>query len=262
MKAHLLLTTVAILGSPLAAAQNVPGEPTSDPVLDAIQEFKKRDRETTEIVAAEAVPLTPPPAAEEPAPAASPEPSAAVLVTGKSPEASEPPPVSEEAVAAIEEPPSKSTDGLTVRVEKLNTGNGIVDPSKVKLLAPYPAKPLAQAPAGWKLDTSDSAPPFTREVELSPGSKITLTIRPHVLIPDADGAGVFTISEPGFDPSLGYQQTSTVGSILATSIRQLDEDSKQLSNAIDNLQQLLVSLPSPEPAPPTEPAKPAIPRKK
>ena len=73
---------------------------------------------------------------------------------------------------------------------------------------------------------------------------------------------MFTISEPGFDPSLGYQQTSTVGSILANSIRQLDEDAKQLGNAIDNLQQLLVSLPKPEPAPPTEPAKPAIHRKK
>jgi hypothetical protein len=261
MKARLILTAFAILGSPFAAAQNVPEEPTSDPVLDAIQEFKKQDKETAEIAAANAVPLTAPPAAEDPAPA-SPEPSAAVLVTGKSPETSEPPVIPEETVAAIEEPPAKPTDGLTVRVEKIHTGNGTVDPSKVKLLAPYPAKPLAQAPAGWHLDTSDSAPPFTREVELSPGSKITLTIRPHVLIPDADGAGVFTISEPGFDPSLGYQQTSTVGSILANSIRQLDEDAKQLSNAIDNLQQLLVSLPSPEPAPPTEPAKPAIPRKK
>jgi hypothetical protein len=61
---------------------------------------------------------------------------------------------------------------------------------------------------------------------------------------------VFTIAEPGFDRSLGYRQTDTVGAILANSIRQLEQDSKQLSTAIDNLQQLLVSLPKEEvPAP-------------
>jgi hypothetical protein len=133
----------------------------------------------------------------------------------------------------------------------------------VKLLAPFPAKPLAQAPAGWRLDASDSAPPFTREVEISPGSKITLTIRPHLLIPDADGAEVFTISEPGYENALGYQQTATVGAILSNSIRQLDEESKQLGTAIDNLQQLLVSLPKPAPQPEPQPeSKPVINRKR
>ncbi len=261
MKARLILPTLAILASPFADAQNVTGEPTPDPVLDAIQEFKKYDEETAGIVAATAVPLSTPPAAEDAAPA-SPEPAAAVLVTGTAPAAETPEVVEPETASPIEEQPPKPADDLTVRVEKLNAGNGITDPSEVKLLAPYPAKPLSQAPAGWQLDASSDAPPFTREVELSPGSKITLTIRPHVLIPDADGTNVFTVSEPGFDPSLGYQQTSTVGSILANSVRQLDDDAKHLSNAIDNLQQLLVSLPNPEPAPPPEPAKPVITRKK
>lgn len=255
MKAHLILSTLVILGSPFATAQNVPEEPTPDPVLDAIQEFQKHDLETA------AQPLTTPPTAENPA-AATPEASPAVLVAGKAPDSQTPDESPPEPVAVIEEQPAKPAEDLVVRVERLHSGQGSVDPAKVKLLAPYPAKPLGQAPAGWHLDTSDSAPPFTREVELAPGSKITLTIRPHLLIPDADGADVFTISEPGFDPSLGYQQTATVGSILANSIRQLDEDSKQLSNAIDNLQQLLVSLPKPEPTPLAEPAKPVINRKK
>ncbi len=255
MKACLILSTLVILVSPFAPAQNVPEEPTPDPVLDAIQEFKKHDLETA------AQPLTAPPTAEnaEPAPPAG---SPAVLVAGKAPDSQGLDATPPEPVAVIEEQPSKPAEDLVVRVERLRTGQGSVDPAKVQLLAPYPAKPLGQTPAGWHLDTSDSAPPFTREVEISPGSKITLTIRPHLLIPDADGANVFTISEPGFDPSLGYQQTATVGSILANSVRQLDEDSKQLGNAIDNLQQLLVSLPKPEPAPPTEPAKPVINRKK
>lgn len=259
MKARHIISTLAILGSPFAAAQNVTENPAPDPVLEAIQEFKNRDKETAgEVPAAEPSATPPAPVNAEPA---SPEPSAAVLVTGKSPETSVPEAAPQEPVTVVEEAP-KPTDGLTVRVEKLHTGTGTVDPSMVKLLAPYPAKPLSQAPAGWRLDTSDSAPPLTREVELSPGSKITLTIRPHLLVPDADGANVFTISEPGFDPALGYHQTATVGAILANSIRQLDEDSKQLGNAIDNLQQLLVSLPKPEPAPVAEPAKPVINRKK
>ncbi len=255
MKARLILSTLAILGLPFVTAQNVPEEPTPDPVLDAIQEFQKHDLETA------VQPLTPPPAAENSTPAETVE-TPALLVAGKSPDSQPPEPTSEEPVGLIEEAPSNPAEDLVVRVEKMHAGKGAVDPSKVKLLAPYPAKPLGQPPAGWHLDTSDSAPPFTREVELSPGSKITLTIRPHLLIPDADGAEIFTISEPGFNPSLGYHQTATVGSILANSIRQLDEDSKQLGDAIDNLQQLLVSLPKPEPEPLTEPAKPVINRKK
>lgn len=247
MNSRLVITTLAILSSSFAVAQNVSEDPTPDPVLDAIQDFSKRDHET--------------PAEPAPAPA---EPVAPVLVTGKPPEdAATPVPAPQEAVATtLDEQAPEPENGLTVRIEKLHAGQGSVDPSKVKLLAPFPAKPLAQAPPGWRLDTSDSAPPFTREVELSPGSKITLNIRPHVLVPDADGASVFTIAEPGYDSSFGYQQTSTVGAILSNSIRQLDEESKQLGTAIENLQQLLVSLPKPE-AQAVEPAaKPPTSRKK
>jgi hypothetical protein len=140
-----------------------------------------------------------------------------------------------------------------VRVEKLQTGTGNIDPSQVKLLAPFPAKPLAQAPAGWRLEASENAPPITREVELSPGNKITLTVRPHLLVPDVNGTSVFNVPEPGFDASLGYRQNATVGAILAHSVRQLEDDSKELGAAIDQLQQLLVSLPKPEPQPEPQP---------
>lgn len=251
MKAHLIIPTLAILASSFAVAQSVTEDPKPDPVLDAIQRFKDQDREPSAGEAADTAPAVTTRAPEDT------EPVAAVEETSKAPED-----LPQETVAIAEEPPAKPEDGLIVRVEKLHTGQGVADPSKVKLLAPFPAKPLAKAPVGWRLDTSDSAPPFTREVEISPGSKITLNIRPHILVPDADGASVFAISEPGFDPSLGYQQTSTVGAILANSIRQLDEDAKQLGNAIDNLQQLLVSLPKPESVPVAEPAKPVINRKK
>jgi hypothetical protein len=86
-------------------------------------------------------------------------------------------------------------------------------------------------------------------------------VRPHLLVPDANGADVFTIAEPGYESSLGYQQSATVGAILSNSIRQLDDDSKQLGIAIDRLQQLLISLPKPEPEPKPE-AAPAPSRKR
>ena len=243
MKLHLAIAALA-LGGPLTA-QNVQEEPKVDPVLAAIQEFNRRDQEKPNEVTVVLDPAGLPPAAP-------------VLVTGTPPE--NPAAVPDEVLSA--EAPKPET-GLAVHVEKLQVGKGTIDPAQVKLLAPFPAKPLAETPAGWKLDASGSAPPFTREVELSPGSKITLTIRPHLLVPEADGANVFTISEPGYDNALGYQQTATVGAILANSIGELDDSSRAMGTAIDQLQQLLISLPKPEPQPQPQPEdKPATPRKK
>ncbi len=260
MTARPIIAILSILASVCSVAQNVKEEPLSDPVLDAIQKFKNRDKTKPNEVSVVLEDVTSPPAeVSEPPKEKEPSLDDAVLVTGKPPEGAD------VIVPAIEKPadaiaidlegesPSPE-DGLAVRVERLQTGKGTIDPSKVKLLAPFPAKPLAAAPAGWHLDASETAPPFTREVEISPGSKITLTIRPHLLVPDADGAQVFNIQEPGYDNSLGYQQTATVGAILSNSIRQLDEDSKQLGDAIDRLQQLLVSLPKPEIQPELKPA--------
>lgn len=233
MKFHFAIAALALAG-PLAA-QNVQQEPKTDPVLEAIQEFNRRDQDKPNEVTVVLDPAAPPPASP-------------VLVTGNPPE--KPP---EAAPIPPEETP-KPESGLAVHVEKLQVGKGTIDPAQVKLLAPFPAKPLAETPTGWKLDASGSAPPFTREVELAPGSKITLTIRPHLLIPDADGANVFTIAEPGYETALGYQQTATVGAILANSIRELDDGSRAIGTAIDSLQQLLISLPKPEPQPEVKPA--------
>lgn len=157
--------------------------------------------------------------------------------------------------------PTEKKPAVKVRVEQLQGADGPVVPGDVKLHFPFPAKPLSAIPKGWKLDSSESAPPFTREVEITPGSVIPLSIRPHVLVPDTDGATTFTVGEPGYEAALGYQQKDTVGAILSNSVRQLGEDSRQMGNAIDRLQQLLVSLPkAPEPEEKPPVAKP-IPRK-
>jgi hypothetical protein len=283
MTARPAIAAVCLIALSWADAQKVIQEPQEDPVQAAIREFNRRDSkkpnevsvvldDTGEPPAPAKEKKTSEPATDKPADKKAPEKTAdkpaeeAVLVTGLAPEGSEllaeesPP---EEAVSpepAAEEPAPPPRKGLNVRVEKIQTGTGKIDPDEVKLLAPFPAKPLSTAPAGWRLETSESAPPFTRETELSDGTKITLKVRPHLLIPEADGTGVFNVREPGFNPTLGYRQDSTVGAILSNSIRQLDADSKTLGAAIDNLQQLLVSLPKPEPQP-EAPAKPATSRK-
>ena len=267
---QLVTLSLALAGSILSAAPTPREAPMTDAVRDAIHKFNTRDKSAPNEVTAVLDDVEPPaaiPVGDEPKPAETPAGGPTKTITDNPPEATE-----KATAAPTNEPPGlPATDptekfpvpetGLAVRVEKLQSGNGTVDPAQVKLTAPFPAKPLAAAPAGWHLDVSDSAPPFTREVEISAGTKITLTIRPHILVPDANGADVFALSEPGYDHPLGYRQTATVGAVLAISIRQLDEDSKQLSNAIDNLQQLLISLPKPEPLPHLE-TKPATPRKK
>lgn len=259
MNTRLAIAAIALGATIFTQAQNVAEPPKSDAVLDAIQEFNNRDKSKPNEVTVVLTPIAEPPA---PAPAAETKPPE--TASAKPTEPAPPLPPEASAIKPDEASP-KPENGLAVRVEKLQTGNASVNPAQVKLLAPFPAKPLAQPPAGWRLDASDSAPPFTREVELSPGSKITLSIRPHLLIPDADGAQVFAISEPGYDNRLGYQQTATVAAILSKSGAQLDTDARQLGNVIDSLQQLLVSLPKPAAPPKPEPLldiKPAPIRKK
>lgn len=142
--------------------------------------------------------------------------------------------------------PESSPYGPTVRVQPLRdtTGSGI-KAEDVKINAPFAAKPLGRPPEGWKLVSSAEVPAFTKNVEVAPGTWLTLAIRPHVLIPEADGQGVFQITEPGFDSELGYQQKATVSASIASSVRQLEDDSKLLGQVIDDLEQILISLPRP-----------------
>jgi hypothetical protein len=259
---HIALGSLLLI--PAAFAQKVTEETPEDPIQKAIREFNQREKSSSNEVTVVLGAPDEKPDAETPA--AEPEP-APVLVTGKPPENTEV--IAEETAAAEAEPaagseaeaepaaPPEPRKGLAVRVEKLQSGTGAIDPSQVKLLAPFPAKALSKAPDGWRIEASEHAPAFQREVELAPGRRITLNIRPHLLVPESDDSTILSVSEPGFDPALGYRQNTTVGAVLSRSIRQLDEDSKNLGTAIDNLQQLLVSLPRHEPEPVEEPAAPA-----
>ena len=250
MNSRPVFAALILFGACGLSAQSVVEEPREDPVLDAILEFKKNDREKAnevtvvldapEVDENDANPA-PPDDSSNPADSSEPAAPAAHFGEAKAVEAADQP----EGVQAA----AAQRKGLAVRVEKLQTGAGEIDPSKVKLLAPFPAKPLSEAPAGWRLEVSDDAPPFTREVELAPGKTISLKVRPHMLVPEADGITAFSVAEPGFNPTLGYCQDSTVGAILSTSVRQLEDDSIALGRAVDELQQLLVSLPKEESEP-------------
>ena len=274
LAAPALTLGIVLISSFLAAAETPRKKPKKDPVADAIHRFKTRDKTTPNEVSVvlgndDEQPPTAVQVGDDSKPAdASTAEGSPVMVTGK-PQADIDPAATSastpEPPQPTEEPPKpKLEEDLAVRVERVRSGNGTIDPAQIVLTAPFPAKPLTAVPSGWHLDISESAPPFTRDVDFAPGAPLTLTIRPHILVPDADGVNVFTVSEPGYHYPLGYRQTTTVGAILSNSIRQLDDDSKKLGNAIDNLQQLLSSLPKQEQqeqqAQPE--AKPAILRKK
>lgn len=249
MKPALLATAITLASICLLPAQSSPVEldandqPAPDAVADAIRRFQesrntpgKSNEVVVDLTQSDEPEAAKQPPAEKPAappPAPKPDPA-------PTPPAAEPAP-----------PVPVPKEGLTVKVERLQTGNGTIDPASVKLLAPFPVKPLGPIPPGWKLDSSADAPAFTRDVELAPKSSITLTIKPHVLVPDANGASAFSVSEPGFDPADGYRQLHTVGAVLARSLDQLDEDSKQLGTAVEQLQQLVSALPKPSPKPAT-----------
>jgi len=143
-------------------------------------------------------------------------------------------------------PGEPAPHGPEVRVQPLrDPGGANILATDVKINAPFAAKPLGRPSNGWKLVSSPDVEAFTKNVEVTPGTWLTLSIRPHVLVPDADGQSVFQIREPGFDPALGYKQVATVSASIESSLRQLEDDSRLLGQVIDELEQILISLPRP-----------------
>jgi hypothetical protein len=273
MRTLSIIAAIALSMPSLGFSQEATPE---DPIQAAIRAFNNRSSKKPNEITVVLDPPEPakPPANDKAKPSdAQPTDKTPVLVTGKPPSDStlvEPhegtdkgtDKAEEPAELIPDEPPKRPESGLQVHVENVQSGTGNIDPTKVMLHAPFPAKPLSQAPEGWRIEASDDAPPFSREVELAPGKTITLSIRPHLLLPQADGTDFFAVSEPGFNASLGYQQHATVAAVLSQSIQRLDDDSKQIGSAIDQLQQLLLSLPKPQTSAPTPAPTPAAPTPK
>lgn len=151
-------------------------------------------------------------------------------------------------------PPEPEPEGVSIQVEPGRDGDAKVDAAAVKLLAPFPAKPLFQAPAGWRLEHPEDVPAFVEKVPLANGTVISLSIRPHVLVPDADGENVVAVQEPGYDPALRYAQTGTMSAVLSATAERMEEDSRRMGEALERLGQLLGSLPAAPEAPPAKPS--------
>lgn len=223
------------LAAPLLHAQDIaPKESERDPVFSALSEgFGQDEASGVTLDIAASVPSLVPEADGVP-----------VLVTGTHP--------GEDAFDDLDEesePVAPEPEGVSVSVEPGESGHSRVDPGAVKLLAPFAAKPLFQPPAGWRLEHPESVPTFIREVPLANGTRISLSIRPHLLVPDADGDQVLAVNEPGYEPALRFAQTGTMGAVLSDSVERMEEDSIKVGAALDRLSQLLASLPSTD-APP------------
>jgi hypothetical protein len=156
----------------------------------------------------------------------------------------------------MEEPASPEPEGVTIQVEPGRDGTAKVAASQVKLLAPFAAKPLFEAPAGWRLEHPEDVPAFVEKVPLANGTIISLSIRPHLLVPDADGENVVAVQEPGYEPDLRYAQTGTMSAVLSSTVESMEEDSLRMSDALERLGQLLGSLPAAPEAPPAKAPSP------
>ncbi len=151
-----------------------------------------------------------------------------------------------ELVETPAKPIETPVEPINVRVESIRSGSGKIDPNHIEIKSSFPTKALIPAPAGWKLESDKHAPAFSRQVEIEPGTFISLEITPHILSPEADGAKIFSVSEPGYDYQKGYQQDQTVANILESSITQLETDALKMGSALSELHRLLASLPKPE----------------
>lgn len=239
------LTTCLALTLAAATAQDIaPKDSERDPMISALTEgFEDEDipSVTVDISATDSTLIdeeAPDPPAEE-----SDAPESAEEAAAEAPEEEEPP--------APPEP-----EGVTVNVEPGKDGAAKVDAAAIKLLAPFAAKPLFQAPAGWRLEHPDDVPAFVEKVPLANGTTISLSIRPHVLVPDANGEDVLAVTEPGYDPALRYAQTGTMSAVLSASVERMEEDSVKMSEALERLGQLLGSLPAAPEAPPAKEPSP------
>lgn len=238
MKFRLLSLAAAIGLVPTSPAQNMEQGIPPD-VLEAIREFNERPPGTPN----EVVVVLDPPSDDDDAvtPADDAEEVDDVVASI----------LADETAGEAPEAPARDAgelpEGPAVRVQALrDTGDTRIKADDVRISSPFAAKPIGRPPLGWKLVSSTDAPEFTEKVEVAPGTWLTLSIRPHVLVPDADGRAVFQIPEPGFDPAMGYRQEATISSAIASSIDQLEADARVLGQVMDELEQILISLPRPD----------------
>lgn len=136
-------------------------------------------------------------------------------------------------------------EGIQIQVERLTGASHTENKTgTLKVYSPWPAKPLAEAPQGWRyVPAPQEIAAYKQTVKLSGGNTIDLSITPFVLEPVNDGVNIIRIEEPGYNPEQHYAQQNTVGTMLQNSAIELEENEKHTAKAIILMQQLLSSLP-------------------
>ena len=146
---------------------------------------------------------------------------------------------------AFPEAPQTADEGIQVRVGKLTDSSGNANESEtIKIYSPYPAKPLSAAPEGWHYVPAPYAiKAYKQTVSLVGGNTIDLAVTPFVLVPSSDDAKIFSISEPGYNPSMKFSQQETIAAMLQAATMEIEKQEKQAAKAIHLLEQLLATLP-------------------
>jgi len=140
---------------------------------------------------------------------------------------------------------SDDEEVIQIQIEKIAGKLGVEsEPGTVKIDAPWPAKPISIPPSGWKFAPAPKdVEPFRTQVTLSTGNEVELSITPYILVPLSDGITSIKISEPGYEAALQYGQENTLGIMLQNSTTEIEKHEKQAAATIQQLQQLLSSLP-------------------
>lgn len=106
--------------------------------------------------------------------------------------------------------------------------------------SPYPPKPLAELPAGWKLGIDQMATPMPYQVKLSDGRTLEVEVVPPCLVPDSLGkATVFQIERGG----------NSAESTLSAARNAHSESRAKVQDLLTKLEATIP--PPPAPAPPS-----------
>lgn len=238
-----------ILLLPVAAQDFAPKDSERDPILSNLLLNEAEDEPSQRHADADALLVT-----------GSPPPEATLVEEEETSESDNPRPEESEADVSVEpteetstkeahpEPTEVEPKGPRVSVQG-GSSTARIGRDQITLKAPFQPKALGSPPPGWRMSEADVVPPIKEEVTLSNGSNVSLTVRPYLLVPNADGDTSFALMEPGFQAAKGYAQTDTIGAVLADSINHADEDLDRLAAASKRLRELLDSLPAETPAP-------------
>ncbi|MDP0491990.1 MAG: hypothetical protein Q7Q71_13150 [Verrucomicrobiota bacterium JB023] len=110
---------------------------------------------------------------------------------------------------------------------------------------------LGAVPAGWQVVEAEGQPPLVRKIVLKDGSEAEVKVRPFVLKPIADNQTKFSVRDPSFQKKDGFYQPLLEAAIQRQE-QALREGERDMEVALNNLRQLLLTLPEAEPEPKTE----------